>query len=59
MRPDVQRVDAWRLRDLLQLKLYGSTFIGSSVLGGWFLCRDTVKHIKAASARHDNSAGAH
>ena len=55
----MQRIDAWRLRDLLQLKLYGSTFIGSSVHGGWFLAIDKAKHIKAASARHDNSAGSH
>ncbi len=38
----MNRIDLWRLRALIQQRLWRDTFVSASPLGGWFLARRRV-----------------
>lgn len=35
----MNRIDLWRLRALIQHRMWADTYVSASVLGGWFLRR--------------------
>ncbi|MFA7269850.1 MAG: hypothetical protein WC073_10940 [Sterolibacterium sp.] len=38
----MNKIDLWRLRELIKHGIWRDTFVASSVYGGWFLSRSKV-----------------